>query len=150
MEELLNFYQSTANIGTSGQPSAAQIAQIASEGYASVINLAVADSDNAIAEEGSLVTSTGMSYFHIPVPFEAPTPAHLKTFFGLMALLENEKVFVHCAVNARVSAFMYQYLTLKKGLEPEQATSPLLKLWLPKMDDAWKSILALSLGEIEG
>src|SRR5450756_117291 len=36
-------------------------------------NLALPTSDNAIPNEGSVVTSLGMAYVHIPVDFKAPT-----------------------------------------------------------------------------
>ncbi|MGB1550728.1 MAG: phosphatase, partial [Parvibaculales bacterium] len=81
--------------------------------YEVVINLAMHDADDAIAEEGSLVSKAGMSYFHLPVPWEAPTADHLKTFIGIMDALEDKKILVHCQVNARVSAFMLKYLTFK-------------------------------------
>lgn len=66
-----------------------------------------------------------------------------------MDALEGESVLVHCAVNARVSAFMHQYLTLRKGVASDRATSPLLERWRPSMDDAWRGIMALTLEEIE-
>ena len=56
---------------------------------------------------------------------------------------------MHCAVNARVSAFMHQYLTLKKGISSAQATSPLLQKWLPEMDSNWKSIMESEIDEFE-
>jgi len=149
MEEFLNFFQVAENISTSGQPTREQIAEIAGRGYTAVLNLAMHNSENAIPEEGSIVASLGMSYCHIPVPFEKPTTAHLKRFFGVMEVLDGEKVWVHCAINARVSAFMHQYLTLKKGLGSEEATSPLLAQWRPRMDDAWRAIMDLELREVE-
>lgn len=148
MEELLNFYQITEHIGTAGQPTQAQFTDIAAAGYRAVVNLAMPDSDNAIEQEGSIVSALGMTYVHIPVPFEAPTAAHLRQFCGVMEVLEGDPVFVHCAVNARVSAFMHQYLTLKKGVSSEQATSPLLRRWLPEMDDKWQLIMALEAGDL--
>ncbi|MCH7815943.1 MAG: protein tyrosine phosphatase family protein [Proteobacteria bacterium] len=149
MQQPLNFYQITDRIGTAGQPSIEQLAAIAKQGVANVVNLAMHDSDNALADEGSIVASLGMSYFHLPVPFDKPGAGHVRKFFSIMDALESEKVFVHCALNLRVSAFMHQYLTLKKGLSSEQASSPLLSRWFPDMDDAWKSIMNLSLDEIE-
>ncbi|MBO6557197.1 MAG: protein tyrosine phosphatase family protein [Pseudomonadales bacterium] len=122
----LNYHRATPEIATSGQPDRAQIHRIADEGYEAVINLAMHDSENAIPEEGSLVASLGMYYFNIPVPFDEPTPDHLREFMGLMDVLAGKKVWVHCAVNARVSAFMYHYLTKKLGADEEAATSPLL------------------------
>jgi len=149
MEKPLNFYQMTENVGTAGQPTAAQLEQISREGYSSVVNLAMPDSDNAIPEEGGIVSSLGMSYFHIPVPFDRPTAQHLGKFVRLMEALEGEKVFVHCAVNARVSAFMYKYLTLSKGQSEDASSSPLLEKWLPQMDDAWQSIMNLEAEDID-
>lgn len=143
MRDLLNFYQITPTIGTAGQPTTAQLHDIAGQGFQSVVNLAMHDSDNAIPEEGSLVTSLGMTYVHLPVPFERPLPEHLGKFFRVMAALEGENVLVHCAVNARVSAFMYKYLTLCRGLGDVESTSPLLAQWLPRMDPAWRAIMAL-------
>lgn len=141
--ELLNFHQITPRIGTAGHPKAEDFASIAAEGYEVVINLAMHDADDAIAEEGSLVSKAGMSYFHLPVPWEAPTADHLKTFIGIMDALDDKKVLVHCQVNARVSAFMLKYLTFK-GVAEADATTPLMEKWKPQMDDTWKAFLALS------
>lgn len=141
--ELLNFHQITPRIGTAGHPKAKDFPSIAAEGYEVVINLAMHDADDAIAEEGSLVSKAGMSYFHLPVPWEAPTADHLKTFIGIMDALEDKKILVHCQVNARVSAFMLKYLTFK-GVAETEATTPLMEKWLPQMDDNWKAFLALS------
>ena len=149
MEKLTNFYQITQNVGTAGQPTADQFSDIAKAGYSTVVNLAMHDSDNAIPEEGHIVASLGMTYIHMPVPFEAPTVDHVRKFFGIMDALGNENVFVHCAVNARVSAFMHQYLTLRKGVSSAQATSPLLQQWLPEMDDNWKLIIGLESADLE-
>lgn len=141
MDEILNQYRLTPDIGTSGQPSEAQFRTIAEDGYQAVINLAMPDSDDALPNEGSLVTALGMSYHHIPVPFEAPTEAHLDQFKGLLRALAGRKVWVHCQVNARVSAFMYRYLREELGFDAEAATTPLLHKWRPRMDPVWRAFL---------
>ena len=148
MDKLLNFYQITERVGTAGQPTVEQFGQIAEQGYSSVVNLAMHDSDNAIPEEGSIVVSLGMSYFHIPVPFDRPTAEHLKKFILLMDMLEGEKVFVHCAFNMRVSAFMYKYLTLSKSRSEAELISPILKEWVPSMEKAWQFIIDLTAEDI--
>ncbi len=147
MDNLLNFHQATTNIATSGQPDKAQLHHIAEEGYEAVVNLAMHDSDNALNDEGSIVASLGMSYFNIPVPFEEPTAKHLQDFIGLMEVLEGRKVWVHCAVNARVSAFMFQCLTQVKGMEDDAATSPILVKWRNRMDDAWQTFMEIDLAK---
>ena len=143
MKHLRNFHAFGDRIGTSGQPTPEQFRDIADAGYTTVVNLALHDSDDAVPEEGSLVAGLGMSYVHLPVPFDAPDAAHLRKFVRLMDALEDEKVFVHCVVNARVSAFMYKYLTLTQGSSPQDATSPLLEQWSPTMEAVWKDFMAL-------
>lgn len=146
MTEPLNYHQATPSIATSGQPTRGELHQIAEQGYEAVVNLAMHDSDNAIPEEGNLCASLGMAYFNLPVPFDEPTAQQLRDFVALMELLAGRKVWVHCAVNARVSAFMYQYLTQIQGYAPKEATSPLLAKWQGKMDDAWQGFMAIRLG----
>lgn len=148
MADIRNFIQMTATIGTSGQPTVEQLGEIAKAGYASVVNLAMPDSDDAIANEGSIVTSLGMKYVHIPVPFDNPTREHLQSFVRVMRAMDGEKVWVHCVVNARVSAFMYHYLKIDKGYDDEVAKNQLLRRWEPKMDAAWTKFLQLRRDEL--
>jgi hypothetical protein len=63
-------------------------------------------------------------------------------------MFEGERVWVHCAVNARVSAFMYHYLRNERGLDEAACRSPVLEKWGPRMDDVWKRFLALTPAEI--
>ena len=57
MEDIINFYQITENVGTGGQPTIRQLAEIAEANYSAIVNLAMYDSDNAIPEEGDIVSS---------------------------------------------------------------------------------------------
>ena len=149
MNDVINFFQITDTIGTGGQPSVSQLYDIAQNGYDVVINLATHNSESAIENEGSIVASLGMTYIHIPVPFEAPTPEHLRRFFGFMNGLSEEKVFVHCAVNARVSAFIFKYLTMERKMQAEKATTPLLAQWLPQMNLIWKNFLSIEKSDLD-
>ena len=149
MNDVINFFQITDTIGTGGQPSVSQLYDIAQNGYDVVINLATHNSENAIENEGSIVASLGMTYIHIPVPFEEPTPEHLRNFFGFMNGLREKKVFVHCAVNARVSAFVFKYLTMERKMQAEKATTPLLAQWLPQMNLIWKNFLSIEKSDLD-
>lgn len=146
--EITNFVQLTEDIGTSGQPGREQFEAIADAGYAAVVNLALPSSDHAISDEGSVVTGLGMSYFHIPVKFEQPTVDDLRTFIGVMRSLEGRKTWVHCVVNARVSAFLYHYLRHVRKLDEEASRSVILERWEPQMDATWRAFLALDKNEI--
>jgi protein tyrosine phosphatase (PTP) superfamily phosphohydrolase (DUF442 family) len=148
MDQPINFHQITETIGTAGQPTEEQLREIANQGYSTVINLAMHNSDHAIPHEGNLVSALGMSYIHIPVPFDKPEAGHLQKFIRVMDALDGEKIFVHCALNARVSVFIYKYLTLRKGCEDSSATTPLLQRWQVQMDDAWKAMMALRAEEL--
>ena len=145
--DLLNFYQITPRIGTAGHPKPEDFPAIAAEGYEVVINLAMHTADDAIADEGSLISAAGMSYIHLPVPWEAPTADHLKQFCRLMDALADKKILVHCQVNARVSAFLLKYLTFQ-GVSEADATTPLMETWKPQMDETWKAFLAIDKEEI--
>ncbi len=143
LSDIKNFVQLTDDVGTSGQPKRDQFELIARHGYRAVVNLALPTSERAIADEGSVVTGLGMSYVHIPVEFTQPTIEDLHTFFGTMQALRGNKVWVHCVVNARVSAFMYLYLKHVRGLDDAAARSPVLDRWQPEMDQVWTKFIAL-------
>lgn len=142
IDSIRNFVQLAPDLGTSGQPDAAQLGAIRDAGYDAVINLALATSDNALADEGSIVAGTGMRYVHIPVDFENPTVDDLRLYLSVLRALEGKRVWVHCAVNARVSAFTYHYLKHVRGLDDAAARSPILDKW--EMNDTWRSFMALT------
>ena len=53
---------------TSGQPTVAQLQEIASAGFQTVINLALHDDPRySLPDEAGTVRSLGMGYVHIPV-----------------------------------------------------------------------------------
>jgi len=149
--DVMNYFPMANGVGTAGQPTPSQFALIKAAEYSAVINLAVAQSVNALPNEAKIVTDLDMSYQHIPVPWDAPSASHLKDFFEAMDILTQQAglVLVHCAANYRASVFTYKYLTLRQGLSEDDATTPLLKEWLPQMDYNWKAIMALSLDDIE-
>jgi protein tyrosine phosphatase (PTP) superfamily phosphohydrolase (DUF442 family) len=138
IEEIRAFLR-LGEFGTSGMPRPEHFAEIAGAGFKTVINLALPTSDNAIANEGELVTRTGMSYVHIPVLFDAPKRADYDQFENVMNAVRNEPVFVHCAANMRVSAFMFLY-RVRSGLATRKvAEKDLARIWDP--DPVWKEFI---------
>jgi deoxyhypusine synthase len=53
-----------------------------------------------------------MSYVHIPVDFKAPASQDFRAFCRVMEAFDDRPVFVHCAANKRVSAFVFLYRVL--------------------------------------
>ncbi len=141
--EILNYVQFNDRIATSGQPLEDEFSFISASGYKAVINIAMHNSDDFVPNEGYIVTELGMSYFHIPVPFEAPTVGQLRLFIQLMECLKNQSVWVHCAANFRVSAFMYLYQRHVYGASIEEAKSSVFEFWHP--DETWKKFMELNI-----
>ncbi len=122
-------------LGTSGQPTAAQFRAIHNAGFKAVINLALPTSDHALADEGSVVTRLGMAYVHIPVDFAAPKAGDFRVFSRAMQMFAGRPVYVHCAANMRVSAFVYLYRILHGGVSEARARRDLHAIWEP--DEVW-------------
>lgn len=125
--------------GTSGMPQPHHFPAIARAGFGTVINLALPTSDNALPNEADLVTREGMSYIHIPVLFDAPKTADFDKFRAAMNPANAKPVFVHCAANMRVSAFMFLYRLHQKTASRAQAEKDLLQIWEP--DPVWRKFI---------
>lgn len=126
ISEIINYIQISEHIASSGQPDEHQFKLIALEGYKAVINLAMPYSENAIPDEGNIVTALKLLYVHIPVPFDNPNVAHLHDYINVMDALSKQKVWVHCVVNYRASAFLYQYWHIVNKASPAEARKVML------------------------
>jgi uncharacterized protein (TIGR01244 family) len=143
LEEIYNYLKLTDTIATSGQPSETQIGEIAKAGYQLVVNLALADAEYSLANEKATVESHGMAYIHLPVIWTHPTAENLEAFCDVMDANEGKKIFVHCAANMRVSAFMALYRIRRLGWSPEQAFQDMQRIWTP--EGWWRDFILASL-----
>ena len=139
LSEIYSFRALGEGLGTSGQPTESQFQEIREAGFDAVINLALPTSDNALAHEGSIVTGLGMSYVHIPVDFKAPTAQDFQAFSRVMDAFEGRRVFVHCAANKRVSAFVFLYRVLHQHVPALEAERELHAIWQP--DAVWSRFI---------
>jgi uncharacterized protein (TIGR01244 family) len=115
---------------TSGRLRRADVGRLAAIGVRHVINLALADSPGALADEETIVAAAGLRYTHIPVPFGAPEEAHLAAFRAAFEA-NDEPVHVHCIMNWRVSAFFYR-LNRAKGMPEPEARALMEQQWAPE------------------
>lgn len=143
VKDILYYLPISDTIGTAGQPTEDQFADIRAAGYEVVINLAMPDSSNALPHESELVAEQGITYVHIPVVWESPTLKDLEQFFAAMERLQHKRVLVHCAVNKRVSVFVFLYRVIRQGVLPEMALETLQKIWEP--NDVWQDFMSRSL-----
>jgi len=132
-----DFLRLSDRIGTAGQPTTAQIGALGQSGYEVVINLRPAA--DSLANERQLLEQQGIEYVHIPVDWDAPTKEDVRRFFEAMESRTAKKVFVHCARNMRVSAFMYLYRVRVEGVPPEVAQVDLHHIWSP--NTTWQRLI---------
>ncbi len=139
LSEIYHFRAVGDELGTAGQPTESQFGTIREAGFDAVINLALPTSDNALAQEGSIVTGLGMTYVHIPVDFKTPTSQDFRAFCRVMEALDGRRVFVHCVANMRVSTFVFLYRVLHQGVPPSEAERDLHAIWQP--DEVWSGFI---------
>lgn len=139
INSIINYLEISELLGTGGQPEPWAYGPLAAAGYQVVINLGMPHSEEAVPNEDWLVTEQGMTYIHLPVPWEKPTAEHLARFFALMEAFSGERIFVHCIMNMRVSVFVYLYRVCCEGMAPEVAQAAMLRIWEPY--DQWQSLI---------
>ena len=146
MNKILNYVKINELISTSGQPKIEELELIANEGFEVVINLAVSTTSNALENEDKIVSSLNMSYIHIPVDFENPKISDLKLFLNVLQALGANKVWIHCAKNYRVSAFMYVYHKYILHTPFEQIDLSIFDMWQPSL--VWQELMKVQLEDL--
>ena len=132
-------------ITTSGRLLEGDVARLAELGVRHVINLALADSPGALADEAGLLAERGIRYTHIPVPFAAPEETHFVAFRTALAA-DAGPVHVHCIMNWRVSAFFYRHHR-EQGMTESEARRLMAAHWSPETSEhadapAWARFIA--------
>jgi uncharacterized protein (TIGR01244 family) len=143
MNNWLNLTILSDSLWSAGQPTRAQLAEIAAQGFDLVINLALPTSDNAIPDEADLVRSLGMDYIHIPVIWESPLPEDLTRFMDAMDAHREAKILVHCAMNYRASAFIALWRVLRQGWAREQAFAAQEEIWRLAEYPVWQAFVEI-------
>jgi len=87
------------------------------------------------------VAQEGLSYVHIPVVWEAPTPKDVAMCFDVMKANEGRKVYVHCFANMRASAFVYLYRSLVEGVPEPEARATMNAIWDPATEPQWQALI---------
>ena len=146
MNKILNYIKINELISTSGQPKIEELELIANEGFEVVINLAVPTTSNALENEDKIVSSLNMSYIYIPVDFENPKISDLKLFLNVLQALGANKVWIHCAKNYRVSAFMYVYHKYILHTPFEQIDLSIFDKWQPSL--VWQELMKVQLEDL--
>ena len=134
-----NFVTWRDGLQSSAQPSADWLAQVREKGYDLVVNLAPPQSHGSIREEGGIVGAKGVAYVNIPVDFGKPTAEDFRLFSEVMKAAREKKVYVHCQVNMRGSAFVFLYRVIHEGAPVGETALKMNGVWAP--DRVWKKFI---------
>jgi protein tyrosine phosphatase (PTP) superfamily phosphohydrolase (DUF442 family) len=101
-----------------------------------------------LPDEATRAAALRMAYHSIPVEWEDPRVEDLRRFLVVMDAARDRRVFVHCVLNMRASAFLYLYRVLREGAADEAAQPDLLRAWQP--NPTWSAFIAQARLEMDG
>lgn len=138
--EITNYVPVHEYLATSGQPTVQQLECIKEQGFTTVINLALNDASVHLEHEDRICLTLGLDYIHIPLLWDQPsTTAGLLVLDMIAHLVQEQKVWLHCAKNWRVSSLMYLYRQFYMGMSLPEADAQLEEIWQP--DDTWTGFI---------
>ena len=142
IKKIYNYHRVKGFFDTSGQPSKEQLELIAREGYKAVINLAPNSLiESSVFNEKEILSNANVEFIHIPVDFKQPKQENFDEFVAQVLKFKNEKIWIHCAANMRVSAFVYKYRREILNLPHNEIVDDLKTVWIPNKN--WRSFLNL-------
>ena len=142
LNDIFNFIQLDDRVATSGQPTEAQFSLVRKAGYTTVINLAPKSHENALGNEDEILERMGIRYIHLPVVFTNPTREDFDRFVDALESCGDDRIWVHCAANMRVSAFFFKYRTERLGWSSDEAETDLHRIWEPgKVMGVWQTFI---------
>ncbi|BCM90406.1 hypothetical protein IAD21_02258 [Abditibacteriota bacterium] len=137
--DLPAFLEISPELWTSGQPIPSDWSLLARNGVEVVINLAAPGSSNFDADEMERVLNAGMQFVAFPVVWTAPKLEDYTMFAAALSACKGRRVLVHCALNMRVSVFVFLYRVLALGEAEAVARRDMEKIWSP--DAIWSAFI---------
>ncbi len=120
----MNTRSITPTLVIADQPDADDLAGLAAEGYAGVINLRLpGEPEQPIdpAAEGALVRAQGLDYLHVPIGGAPLTPEGVGSVCEFLDRHADGKVLVHCRRGPRAAALVLLHRAQANGWAPAQA-----------------------------
>ena len=118
--------------------------ELAKKGYEVVINLAPSSLiEGSVINEAEILEKENVEYINIPVDFFKPTERDFKEFVSNLEKNKNKKIWIHCAANKRVSAFVYKYRRDILKLSHDEIIGDMEAIWTP--NKIWNSFLDLKI-----
>jgi uncharacterized protein (TIGR01244 family) len=105
IEGINNFAQVETTVACAGAITPASVAGIKKMGFASIINLRLANESGAdIGAEEAAAKAAGIKFVHLPLNGAAPDPAVADRFIKTITEPGTEPAFIHCASGNRAAA----------------------------------------------
>jgi uncharacterized protein (TIGR01244 family) len=102
---ITNFAQVETTVACAGAITPASVAGIKKMGFASIINLRLANEPGAdIDAEAAAANAAGINFVHLPFNGNAPDPAVADRFIKTITEPGNQPAFIHCASGNRAAA----------------------------------------------
>ncbi len=140
LQEIEQFEWIHAHLATSGQPTVEQLAEIKAHGYTTIINLALTDASNHLSNEDRICLELGLDYIQVPLLWECPSSSGALFVIDLIDhLVQEQKVWVHCAKNMRVSSLIFLYRQFYMGMDLAEADALLENVWQP--NETWTGLI---------
>jgi uncharacterized protein (TIGR01244 family) len=119
-----NFKRLETTIACAGATTPQAVPALKQMGYASIINLRMADEEGAnVDQEAAAAKAAGIRFIHIPFNGQKPDPAAADQFVKAVTAPENQPAFVHCHSGNRAAAmWMIKRLVVDKWDEDRAFT----------------------------
>lgn len=104
------------------QPAEQDIAQLASDGFKSVVNFRTTGEDEqplSPRQEGRMVEAAAMKYLHVPVSMKTMDDRSVDKFRSQLNDMPKP-VYAHCKSGKRAGAMLMMDMAVKQGMSGEQ------------------------------
>ena len=140
LQEIEQFEWIHSHLATSGQPTVEQLTEIKAQGYTTIVNLALTDASNHLPNEDRICLELGLDYIQVPLLWECPSSSGALFVIDLIDhLVQEQKVWLHCAKNMRVSSLIFLYRQFYMGMDLVEADALLEKVWQP--NETWTGLI---------
>lgn len=140
LRQIPQFAAVHAHLCTSGQPSAADLAQIKAYGFSTVINVALSNAEPHLPHEDQICLALNLNYIHLPLAWETPNAEQALLVLDLLhCLVQEQMVWLHCAMNYRVSCLMALYKQYYLQLPIDLVQDDLHAIWQP--NETWTGLM---------
>lgn len=134
---------------TSGQPNAEQLRQIKEYGITTVVNVALSDAEQHLANEDKICLELGLNYVQLPISWETPSDAQCLLILDLIDhLVQDQMVWLHCGTNQHVSSLMYLYRQYYMNMDMPTAQEMLHQIWEP--NETWTGLIHAVALQLQG